>query len=400
MGTTKNLIYLYVSDRPCGELDAVSTSGINYRSDGHINKFEETAKTDGVIKMLDLLASMHYFENVFVFIDTRQGIGTVNLSPRTKIITVPNMKAAIENYLNKEDIIMVRGGFKAWLPLLTDLLLAPNWVLFYRANTNSAAWPYWDIILDDLQSQDFIFKGRCYYPFKKPINEDIFKLIEPQLERNTDLCIGASHIHRKKGQVTVVKELLINKRRNWFKNIIIPGGFIRCMTNTSVMSAARELPIQLPGHVSKLRLAEIFNQTGLYIHAGTSGQNDRSLLEALCCGVPSCVIEPRIFPSFITQAASQPFNMLAPTIFSVKPYNLFSDLQKIWAKLYSLGVSDLAFRKEIRQWYLTNNGLTQVALPSFVNLLNWLDGHTKGEFREFRTSVKRSLFNWVEATRK
>lgn len=161
---------MYVSDRPSG-------TGINgYSCSGVANKFMETVKTDGVVKMLDYIASIHYLRHVYVLIDSKYGIGSYAFSDtslHTTIEVVPNMNTAVKDLIGKEDLVMVRGGFKAWIPVLEELRIMPNYVLFYRANTGNNHWPYWDVILDDLMSTAITSKSRWYYPFVKPVNEDI-----------------------------------------------------------------------------------------------------------------------------------------------------------------------------------------------------------------------------------
>lgn len=390
MGTTRNLLYMYVCDRPCADLKRLNEVA-TYSDNGTCNKFIETAKTDGVVKMLDTLASMHYFKHINVFIDSTKGIGRTDISQNTTIAVVPNMNTAIQTYLGKEDIVLVRGGFKVWIPVLEQLRTMPNWVLFYRANTGNGHWPYWDIILDDLLNSAITSRTRWYYPFVKPVNEDIFDCsCYPEQTFDYDLCIGASHIHRKKGQCNIVKSIFKNIYVNPFRSIVIPGGFIRCFTNLELMKIAREMGIILSGNLHKEELANLFNSTRIFVHSGTSGQNDRSLLEALCCGVPSCVVEPRIFPAFIGNSIAEKYIKI------IRPENLFEGLKDFYFDSNRKNI-DLEYRKNIRKWYLDKNGLRQVALPSFLKLLSWLDRNSKQELVKIKSNcMKNRLVSWIE----
>jgi len=266
------------------------------------------------------------------------------------------------NYINPGDILVVRGGFRAWYPLLDHIYRQrKNWILFYRANTNRHPWPFWDIILNDLIDEPRAIRGRLHYNFSKPVNESIFGIIDAPstIPREYDVMIGASHIHRKKGQYITVKALQQYYHMFGIKpRAILPGGYMRCTENNTIKSIIRsgDVDITGPKNFTRQQLALQMNRTKLFVHPGYGGQNDRGILEAMCCGCLPLIFGQRHVSPIIWDHSvhiPQDPNNIAQTIH--KALSMVDDYD--------------------RTTYQRINGLIEVCLPKMVDLLQFISKH-------------------------
>jgi len=356
----KNLYYLYTSDRPVknwyGHYDPTKRTR---------NKFALRAESDGMITMFDRLARSGVVDSVRVFIDSRSGLGSNRISAHTLINVVPTMDL-LSTLISPGDIVVVRGGFKPWIPIIRRIQHArKNWILFYAANTSNTRWPFWDIILDDLMTgpSPKHTANRVYWPFKKPVNENIF-YPRSDTKKIYDVCIGASHVHRKKGQFRAVQALVEYEKLTGVRlKAVLPGGFIRDKTNQGILDLKRsgEIDLDLPGAVSRRRLNNIFNKSRVFLHTGAGGQNDRSILEAMRAGTMCGVVNLKRSAPFVKRVA----------------YNIESwEPKKIAVALQVLLRCNLSHL--VSRLYQRNNGLEEECIPKMELLLKSIEGKLPG----------------------
>lgn len=369
------IIYFYVSNGCAGEKSAYAWDKTRKSS----NFFAENIWTEGPWKSFAKLAEKGIIDEVITFIDSTRGPGVKKYGDNNTVYTVPHIREVL-SFIKKEDILIVRGGFKSWYPVLDQICKnRENWILFYRANTNRGGWPFWDIILDDCTNKLQVSKwDRLIYPYVKPINEDIFKLI-PRTDKKYDVMIGASHIHEKKGQLegmqalATYKKLYINiqgfvlKRTNNLK-AVMPGRFIKTSYRERIMEVVRKakLDVEFPGMIPRKELAKLMNATSLYIHLGHGGQNDRGPMEAMKCGCRLLIANPPRFAPFIYQNPQITMvGGIKRTIF------LETDHAGLINAIIGPGNPEIS-RKEIVQYYDEKNGMEQAALPNLMKIIDFI----------------------------
>ena len=358
----QKLIYLYTSDRPANnakrELIMTPTK----------NKFATEAPTDGMIKMWCELAGRDIIDKVEIFVDSHISCGYKQLTPKASLYVVPDIDIA-RDFISPGDIVIVRGGFKPWFPTLTKIYEArKNWILFYRANTNRNPWPFWDIILDDLLKKTSVMHlNRYWFKFSKPVNEEIFKYdpaIGKTYGKHYNVCIGASHIHAKKGQYMGVRALRAYTDYYEYKlSAVLPGGFIRCMYNKEIITARDDGIVDVIGHTTRQLLCELLNRSEVFIHAGPGGQNDRGVLEAMCCGLPVILASHNHFSDFVSSGHG--YNAVVDAGKSTTPLNIAR-----WIRSIRMNPSDPL---DIKRFYQNYNGLNEVCIPKMISLFEWMN---------------------------
>lgn len=380
-----NLIFFYVSDQPCTR--SIPLSELEQPA---ANKFAINIQSDGIFVLLDLLAATKVVDHIYCIIDSKKGNGILKPTKTSTIYCVPNIDYVFNNNIvSRGDILFFRGGFRSWLPMLNFLYEEKekfeHWKLYYRANTNHGHWPYWDIILDDLMSNTLydLEKGfvkvkkpnRLHFPYRKPVNEYIFKPIIPA-DHKYDIMLGASHIHTKKGQHIALQACnALAAKNNTFKDLkyIMPGAMIRSGTN-NIINQSWPIWLFKPGFQKRSCLAKMMNNTKLLIHAGPGGQNDRSVLEALACGIPVMIKDPRRYSpwmqenDYITICNSNDINDWAKAI------------ERAWAKIPTAWNEFNQYRKSLVDWYYSVNGLWEVALTRMNHLVTALKWAKPGDF--------------------
>jgi len=305
-----------------------------------------------------------HIDHTYIFIDSASDIGRLPINDHCNLFVVPHIALAL-NHIHPGDIVVVRGGFRNWLPTITQIHTArKNWMFFYRANTAHGHWPYWDIILNDLICQPSTTKHGVQVPFNKPVNESVFGYIDSpgQIPRDIDIMIGASHIHRKKGQCNTIRALeYFYTTRGYAPRSVLPGGFLRCAENSYIQSKIADsgLGIEYLGPLDRPKLAMLMNRTKLFIHAGPGGQNDRGTLEAMACGCNAIIVNPKSAAPFVSEQATIAIN--SPESIS----NL------IYSKLhnYSCNASELSAA------YQCCNGFYTVSIPQIVSLVEFVVNH-------------------------
>ena len=256
--------------------------------DYYINAF----RGECYFKMLERLLDLGVYDELNIFYESNISAGLANwienssIRSKTYCEVIPEIRF-VDDYITENSVIFVRGGFKHWY----DFLLKyknKNWLMLYAANTGREKWTFWDIVLNDISSQNnFVDRhGRYFFKFIKPTNEDIFYPYDT--EQTIDICIGASHIHDRKGQYHVTEALKI-LRRGYKLNInaVLPGSSRGGYHSSKMFKTLQsEAGVEYLGYLSKKRLNEVFNKSKLFVHMGNHGQNDRSLLEAFATGTP------------------------------------------------------------------------------------------------------------------
>jgi glycosyltransferase involved in cell wall biosynthesis len=237
-----------------------------------------------------------------------------------------------------------------------------HWLMLYAANTGRARWRFWDVILDDLSgfSQfDKVGTGRFFYNFIKPISPEFF--FPKELPKKYDICIGASHIHDRKGQWRTIKAIIEYERMYGKKlKCILPGKFMRGVNTNEIKYDVQKnnLDVEITGMVHRDRVAEIMNESKLFVYCGTGGQNDRGPLEALRCGTKIIVANTRRHHPLVYE------NKEVSTVIN---HNDFKGIAK------EINRNLMAHKKEDRHivssYYETVAGMETVVVPRMVELL-------------------------------
>ena len=354
-----NLVYLYTSGgAPKTDLNYLPAYDPTQPTN---NRFALMAPSDGMVNMFRVMTEQNHFDRLSVIIDSTISPGSASLGERSTIFTVPSMSLAL-GFIRPGDILIVRGGFRSWYPLLDYIYKRrENWILFYRANTNRHPWPFWDITLNDLISEPKAFRGRLHYNFSKPVNEDVFGIIDAPnvLPREYDVMVGASHIHRKKGQHITLQALqkyyeLFNTK----PKAILPGGYMRCLETRNIQSMLKSGTVDVhgPHNMTRAYLALQMNRTKLFVHPGYGGQNDRGILEAMCCGcLPLIFGQRHVSPVIWDHAIHIPQD----------PSNIASIINQ-----------SLDYYPEYdKTTYQRINGLHEVCIPKMLDIVEFISNH-------------------------
>lgn len=256
--------------------------------------YEQAYGTEGYFTLLKKLLDVGVIDDLKVFFESnvRPGIANFVKHPKAYSAVIPEIRQSAWA-IEKDSIIFVRGGFRHWHNFLTPYK-DKNWLMLYGANTGRERWTWWDVILDDLHMKNKVDRyGRYWFPFIKPIDPNIFR---PQyIEPKFDLCMGASRVHDKKGQwrtFSLIPE--IEKRLGRPIKALLPGSRRNGVQSNKMYSAldSGQFDVLQIGHAHRSRLADYINQSKVFVHLGTSGQNDRGPLEALSCGIPTIIGSP------------------------------------------------------------------------------------------------------------
>lgn len=227
-----------------------------------------------------------------VFFESGVNPGKAKFVPGADNFVIPEI-TLIKGFLDDDTVIFVRGGFKHWHDLLFDRK-GKNWLITYAANTGRDKWTWWDVVFDDLGMKNQIDRhGRYHFPFIKPVNEEIFAPMAGT--KKYDICIGASHIHDKKGQYLGVELIkAFHEIYGYYPTAIMPGSLRRSRhTSKMILDPIFQNEVYSPGMLRKMDLAKVFAESKIFLHLGGGGQGDRSILEAHACGMPVVIKTPK-----------------------------------------------------------------------------------------------------------
>ena len=281
------VVYLYTGDNG----DNPDWVGTWSPADLATNAFALSMGEQGFFYMWKRLVKQGFLDEVLIVIKMTTGMGNIQYCDGVRGLVVPNFRA-LDEFLQDGDIIFVRDGFR-WLEQLRELKQRGHPLVFYAANSARAKWDIWDVICEDCNDRILAgpwtdHHGSIHMPFYKPTNPMLFNPINGMSGRY-DICIGASHIHDKKGQHRVIDALIQYKKRYGVcPKCVLPGRFYHAVHTNQILPkiAEHELDVDLPGMVSKRKMKDIYNQSRLFVAPGGSGQNDRNVLEAMRCGCP------------------------------------------------------------------------------------------------------------------
>lgn len=350
------IVYLYVSNGSCDPLD-IKEWDPNSRT---IDPFSFHFGQEGFCYLFHKLIEQKIIDEVLVVIESSAFPGCIqDYGPNISLISVPHLNE-LWKYVRDDDIIWARGGWRSWFEFLTKWHDLGRWLLYYRAASNRGAWKFWDIVLNDLQteySQDGT--GRFYYPINKPVVPDLFYPTGD--EQIYDLCVGASHVHSKKGQRKIVPILdEYEKRYKTRLRCVVPGAFHHQLSADIIYGSPHDITI--PGMLAKDDLRKVYNQSKLFIHCGAAGQNDRGPLEAMACGTPIMLSNEIYHPRWMNSLAT-------PLSFHVS-----ADEPEIAAQQINLALDmiNLEWRTYVQKYYEWNNDVENVIIPQFKQLFSMI----------------------------
>lgn len=316
--------------------------------------------SEGYLYMLKKMLEEKIVDDLIIFIESSKSPGSTMIEG-IKCYVTPQIEY-IEDYLKEDDIIFARGGFRTWFPFLNKMKEQKRWLLLYAANTGRQRWKFWDIVFDDLNGKfDYDIHKRFWFDFKKPIHEKIF--FPMKTERIYDLCLGASHIHEKKGQWKTI-EAIIKYKEIFGKSLrcIMPGRGNRGVNTTKIKQKVSDyhLDVAFPGMVTRDEVCKIMNQSKLFVYLGGGGQNDRGPLEALRCGTPIMITNP---PNHSPVVYSNP--QVCETVRDSDNFELVAT--KIRGCLEN---SSEGKREYTTSYFQSSCGLNEVIIPDMRKLFN------------------------------
>jgi len=282
------LVFLFTQQGAAGA-DAVYDQTV--KSINHFAVGTGGLKSEGYMWLLHRMVETKVVDEVVIFIESNRYPGVASIFG-IPIHVVPHINN-INAFLKPDDVIWVRGGFRSWHEWLVPKK-GKHWLLLYGANTGRERWLFWDIIFRDTSDINSIDKrGRLHVEFHKPINPNIFYPNKSSIEY--DVCIGASHVHDKKGQWKTIKAIIAYERLYSTKlKCVLPGRIMKGVHTNAIRKDITDfnLNVTFTGMVDRHKMNEIYNQSGLFVYLGGGGQNDRGPLEALSCGTPIIICNP------------------------------------------------------------------------------------------------------------
>lgn len=336
-------------------------------------------RSEGYFWLLKKLKETGVFSEVLIIIESNRSPGSTFIEGLPCLV-VPVIDM-VHKFLKPDDVIWVRGGFRTWFVHLEKLKSLGHWLLLYAANTGRQRWKIWDVVFDDyIKSNQLDRAGRLWVKFHKPINPLIFhpKPISPIY----DVCVGASHIHDRKGQWRTIEALAHHKQANK-RNLraIMPGRIMRGGHTSLILKKIENsgLDVVLPGMVPRSEVCTIFNQSRVFVYLGEHGQNDRGPLEALCCGTPIIIANGRYHQH---EVHSNQFCKVVKN----------SDCAQV-SKTIEDCLADPPSRKEVSDHYEQVNGSQTVVLPKMSLVFKTLQEIGKPDSAE----LNRRLNKWAES---
>ena len=330
-----------------------------------IPRYTDNMKYEGPSIMLSELKRTGVIDDVKVFYESNRGPGCADWGINLKGWVCPEIKW-VNKFIDDDTVIYVRGGFRSWFELLKSKI-GKNWLMCYNANTGRERWTIWDIILWDLTQQNFLDRhNRIWYHYVKPIDEATFKPIEQDLFY--DVCIGASHIHDKKGQWRVVEALLLYKEKYGVNlKAILPGFGVRGTQTRKMrqMIIDNRLDVTITGMLSKPDLCRtVFNRSKIGVFVGTHGQGDRGPIEALACGLPIILGMKKYHSPYVY---GENVSMVLKDVHDIKELT----------DLIHLYLEKRPSRKYVYNYYRDNMGFKNVCYPNIKYIFDFIRDNRK-----------------------
>lgn len=339
-------------------------------------------------QMLQTLLDDGTITDLKVFFESNVNPGRAKFVKGAECYVIPEIRL-VAPFINEDTIIFARGGFKHWHDFLLQYK-GKNWLMIYGANTGRHKWVWWDINFDDLNMANEIDKHERYqYPFIKPTNETIFKPDFTWDNIKYDICLGASHIHDKKGQYHCINLLKrFHELYGYYPTAIMPGATRRNRFTVEMLKdPVFNNEVVTPGRVSKPVLSKIFNQCKLFLHLGSCGQNDRSVLEAYACGLLIGIRTISTHTPLLTPNDQTIFHFDIDNDpdYTTCAHQLFDILEE-----WTLSQKITAFAE-----YKVHMGYEEQAIPSLRLLFTLLSHNTKPTL-DAKKVIKTSMIQYME----
>lgn len=356
-----DVVYLYMSQGSAPQ----STNAHWDPNEPCAERYTKSMKSEGTFLMLVELLKNGVIDDLKVFYESARGPGKADWGYGITGHVCPSIKWVYQ-FVKPGAIIYVRGGFRGWYQFLTDHK-NKNWLMCYNANTGRERWTFWDIILWDLTNTLQLDRhGRLWYHYLKPVDESMFHYINQ--EPFYDICIGASHIHDKKGQWRVI-DALIQYKKMYGKTLkaIMPGYGNRGTQTSQIMTKIHDhqLDVTITGMLSRPDLNRtVFNRSRLGMFLGTHGQGDRGPLEALATGLPLIIGSKRYHSP----------NVYDETVARVpEDVNNSAEIAEI---MHSF-LRRLPHKQAVLKYYREHQGFKEKCYPNLKYLFDFLREHPK-----------------------
>jgi len=320
-------------------------------SGNHFAVNEGGLKSEGYMWLLHRMKETKVVDDVVIFIESNRYSGSASLYGIT-IHVVPHI-SSVDSFLEPEDVIWVRGGFRSWHEWLVPKI-NKHWLLLYAADTGRERWLFWNIIFADIGKKNWMdIRNRLWLEFHKPIHPTIFYPIKGEPEY--DVCIGASHIHDKKGQWKTI-QAIIEYEKMYGKRLkcVLPGRSIKGVNTNQIplVVAKHNLDVTITGMLGRKAVNEIYNKSKLFVYLGGGGQNDRGPLEALRCGTPVIVANPTRHHEVVCQHMG---------FSSVCVDSL--DFKTVAKEMHRMLEEPFGSREDVHEYFEASNGIETVCLP-------------------------------------
>lgn len=330
------------------------------------NRFALGAVEEGYFHLLERMLETKVVDEILLIMESTRGVGKIEYAPNFTGWVIPDINK-FDPHLREDDVIWCRGGHRSNFTFLERAGANGHWLMLYAANTGRQRWKIWDVILNDLKRGNSHDKhGRLWLEWAKPVNTKIFKPLE--VDVIYDLCIGASYIHDKKGQWRTIQALIELKKQGVELRCVLPGAIRRGVHTNNIQKHIdnHNLDVYFPKqHLPRTKLNVILNQSKVFSHTGTSGQNDRGPLEALRCGCQLLIASPAYHSPHIH---IHPYGM---STLSLEPKDIAKAINSLIAS-HGWHSRDLA-----TQWYDATHGMDNIVLPNMARLFSVFKKHPK-----------------------
>lgn len=344
-----------------------------------LNRFANGLTTEGYFWLLKRMVEAGIVDECLIFVESTRSPGHVRYNENMVCYVVPELAYARE-FLRDRDVIFCRGGFRTWFPFLEKASEEKRWLLCYAANTGRERWRFWDVVFDDLAGENFIDGvGRVHLDFRKPTNPELFKPVK--CERPYDLCIGASHIHDKKGQWRGIKAAVEYEKLFGRKlKCVMPGAIRRGVITNGITGDIKQrgLDVTMPGMLPRAEVARVMNSSKVFAHLGSGGQGDRGPLEAMRCGTPLIIGFPRYHAPFVS--ANPAVTLVAGD--PDDPANVAREIHDV------LGRSTEEMRQEVFEYHESQCGIEEIIIPRMKKLFSMLEKQ--------KIADRRILYEWAK----